>query len=1088
MAYKDNAQASINRNNLKLTADKVIQILDQVREEGKKSRRRWIWELMQNAKDVPNQYGRVSILIELSNDQLKFRHNGDPFRIENITGIIQQVSTKPSNSGNGDTTGKFGTGFIATHLLSDKVTISGVVQEQQEEAKRFEFELDRSGKSSEELMKPIEDALNLIHQIDDDTKFPPVKNYLVTRKESDLDNCFSYPLTNPDSLNAAKEGVGDLKVTLPLTLAFLHKIKQVRVVNKIANEDLTYACEADRGKEGFSIAVINIHNNISSKSQHEYYIIYSDGETTLAAQVSDLTSNELKVKNDHQPFLYRDFPLIGTENFHFPFILNSKRLYPTEKRDGILLNGSLEKPTSNRKALINASQCAIKLVDALIELDAKNLFITALSRLPHFEFEDDCKQWYIQKIQQPYRKAITTKKIVESPLPQNLTLEEAAFPKSVTNELHEAFWEICSPFLNRAVPQKEHLNNWHYYIGPENESNTWEYELYYELNNLLKEIEERQDISNVSLTGDEPLSTLTWLSNVYKFVLARKESELLNQYAVVPNQYGKLKTLDSLFIEHPGKHIPDELLDVLKELGKDWRDEIINRKINLPIESHQTRDVSLISTTINEILTEEKKGTVKERLFLKKSNALSILIAILRINSRESIMNSFRHKLFKFAKELFHFEDDFIQVDNIAQFKFEPAIRLMITIVNEEISKSSNLNALSLLLHCTEEQATIWLDQYLRLLQGNSEYKHFLEEGNIVPNRKNELGAYKDLFNYGTEDQPLDGSLLTILKEFDETKDWNPILIADGIGIKLPNTKTFEQLGKVIQELIIGIKGEDSYESHSKPILHLINWVSINTQLASSYLPGFTNLKTEFFFKVTVGKDQAANDHIFKILRNKENLAILAELSSNGTDLTALKRLSAISKEVGFAPILKEAEALLKEKEEFNFKREVGHTVEALLEDLFSTDLPNYEVKFIGTGPYDFIVSNKTNGNEYYVELKSVNASNTEPIKMAISQARYAAKYPDRYVLCFIRRPDGILELSKKYLRENIKCIYQVGSDVKRAVDESNNVDNYIKASNAIKLEIKDPEMKVSFDLEYVEKLGKNFDSLRENIILRLSD
>ena len=42
------------------------------------------------------------------------------FLVGNITGLIQQVSSgKPSDSTNKRITGKFGTGFISTHLLSD---------------------------------------------------------------------------------------------------------------------------------------------------------------------------------------------------------------------------------------------------------------------------------------------------------------------------------------------------------------------------------------------------------------------------------------------------------------------------------------------------------------------------------------------------------------------------------------------------------------------------------------------------------------------------------------------------------------------------------------------------------------------------------------------------------------------------------------------------------------------------------------------------------------------------------------------------------------------------------------------------------
>lgn len=1087
MGYKENATASIGRNNLKLTADKVIQILDQVREEGKKSRRRWIWELMQNAKDVPNMFSRVSVHIELSENQLVFKHNGDPFRVENITGIIQQVSTKPSNSSESATTGKFGTGFIATHLLSDKVIISGIVQEVSEDAKRFQFELDRSGKTSEELMIPIGQALELISEIDDNSKFPPVHNYAALRKESDLENSFLYPLSNLDSVSAAREGVEDLKVTLPLTLAFLQKIKQVRVINNFQNEDLTYTCETERGDEGFSVVVINIQNNLLGKSNREYYIIYSEGDTSLAAQVSDLTSYELKIKSTHQPFLYRDFPLIGTENFYLPFILNSKRLFPTEKRDGILLNGSAEKPLRNKDALLKGFECATKLVDALIKLKAKNLFIASLSRLPKFEFEEDTKEWYINTVQKPYRTAITDRKLVESPNPRNLTLAESVFPKSNTHELNETFWELCAPFLDMAVPDKEKLNEWLYHIGPESETDTWDYQLYYELDDLLAEIEKKKEVEGIMLTQRKPNEVYSWLNGVYEFTIARGQVELLGKYAVIPNQYGKLKKLNELFFEQNNIKIPDQFLDILATLGKDWKDEIINREIRLSIESHQARDVAMISTSINEILLEERKAlAIKEKIFLKRKDALTVLIAILRIDSVDSTKNSFRHKLFTFAKGLFHFEDDFVQIDNIGQFKFDHAVKLMISIINTAISNAIDIPGLSQFLRKSEEQTITWLDSYLRLLENNAEFKHFLEEGNIVPNRIGTLRGYKDLFNYGTADQALDDSLLLILQELEKSKNWYPLLIADGIGIPLPHTKTFEQLGKAIHECIVKIKGTESHEEYSKPILDLINWVTANETLALSYLPFFVNLKTEFFFKVTVGNDEAANKNIFTILKNKENLAILAELSSNGTDLAALQKLNSISKEVGFEKIIESAEELLEERRDFEFKKQIGHNVEELLKELLSADLPNYQAQFVGKGPYDFVVKAITNGKEYYIELKSVKEPNKDPIRMAISQARYALKYPDRYALCVIKRPEDSAELPKNYLSQNIKCIYQVGSDVKRAVEESYNVENYIKASNAIKLEIRDPEMKVLFDLEYIEKLGKSFESLKEKIITQL--
>ena len=101
-------------NNYKLTADKILQLLSQIREDPSASAKRWVWELLQNAKDVPNRFGKVSVEIELvSQDTLKFRHNGDCFSTKNITGLVQQVSSKDSQNLEGQT-GKFGTGFICS--------------------------------------------------------------------------------------------------------------------------------------------------------------------------------------------------------------------------------------------------------------------------------------------------------------------------------------------------------------------------------------------------------------------------------------------------------------------------------------------------------------------------------------------------------------------------------------------------------------------------------------------------------------------------------------------------------------------------------------------------------------------------------------------------------------------------------------------------------------------------------------------------------------------------------------------------------------------------------------------------------------
>lgn len=87
---------------------------------------RWIWELIQNAKDAPNQFGKVKIKIEVKDKKLKFSHNGDPFKIKDLETLVGQYSSKPEENKQ-DTTGKYGTGFITTYILSKIITIKGIL-------------------------------------------------------------------------------------------------------------------------------------------------------------------------------------------------------------------------------------------------------------------------------------------------------------------------------------------------------------------------------------------------------------------------------------------------------------------------------------------------------------------------------------------------------------------------------------------------------------------------------------------------------------------------------------------------------------------------------------------------------------------------------------------------------------------------------------------------------------------------------------------------------------------------------------------------------------------------------------------------
>jgi hypothetical protein len=133
---------------------------------------------MQNAKDVAHDDIGVSIEINFEeNDQegsLEFKHNGKPFSIDNLTFLIEQVSTKERKSKENvklKTTGKWGTGFLTTHLLSEIVEVESIVKEPEEPYRKFHLLLDRSGRDIEDVIDSVNTSLASLENMDSQPAF-----------------------------------------------------------------------------------------------------------------------------------------------------------------------------------------------------------------------------------------------------------------------------------------------------------------------------------------------------------------------------------------------------------------------------------------------------------------------------------------------------------------------------------------------------------------------------------------------------------------------------------------------------------------------------------------------------------------------------------------------------------------------------------------------------------------------------------------------------------------------------------------------------------------------------------------------------
>ncbi len=105
---------------------------------------RWPFELLQNALDAGPREGRshVKVALRWTAGATVFEHDGAPFTLQDFAALVSGGSSKEFESR--ETTGRFGTGFLVTHVLAQRSRVEGLVRTSTA-LERFELSLDRAG-------------------------------------------------------------------------------------------------------------------------------------------------------------------------------------------------------------------------------------------------------------------------------------------------------------------------------------------------------------------------------------------------------------------------------------------------------------------------------------------------------------------------------------------------------------------------------------------------------------------------------------------------------------------------------------------------------------------------------------------------------------------------------------------------------------------------------------------------------------------------------------------------------------------------------------------------------------------------------
>lgn len=582
-------------------SDKIIKRLHDLEKTVQNNHGRWAWELLQNAKDsVAESDRKVSVRIKHSNDEIEFSHNGNHFTEKDIRGLINQISSKEVDEGEvSKRTGRFGTGFLTTHLLSKKVFIKGIVETEDGVLYKFGFPLDRNGKTTNLLIPKIETAWREFHESTEDGE---IEEY----DEDDFNTSFTYSVVTDTQKEIAQVGIDEFKALIPYVLSFIPEINSVEIIDTVLGNKVEFTNDPNVS-EGFK----KIIKTQEGQPTVIRMLFATNGTVSIAARVIK-KSNSFELQSfEKVPKLFCDFPLIGTEHFHFPIVVNSFFFNPQTERDGIWLKGDNDPEVKENKKILEQAFGLYKNLVARLECPTyRYIFNIANSKMPSTDESYFDKDWYTKTIQKPLRDFLLKQEIVESEDEKAKKLENSWFPlKSYTKETREKLWQSTFDLFPGSVCKKEDLHHWVDIIWDDVNKITFA--------EIASDISKTGTVSKLSesLRKDET-DTFEWLNEIGQFIIDDETNlPLVEKYPIIPNEAGKFLLKSELFINQ----IKDpKLIEILQLLGDDWDDILLNR--NVRFGRYAVKKKNDIAIEINKKL---KTNNTKDQNFIKSISLLS---------------------------------------------------------------------------------------------------------------------------------------------------------------------------------------------------------------------------------------------------------------------------------------------------------------------------------------------------------------------------------------------------------------------------------------------------------------------------------
>ena len=155
-------EEALNEQQSRSLARRIRMRVDEARKNPHAASIRWPFELLQNALDAGPRDSQPVVVVQLSRQptRIVFEHDGAPFTSQDLAALLSGGSNKEYESET--TTGRFGTGFLVTHVLAERTRLRGLLQ-MPTGCERFDVTLDRRG-NDDAILDNIRDSNDAIRR------------------------------------------------------------------------------------------------------------------------------------------------------------------------------------------------------------------------------------------------------------------------------------------------------------------------------------------------------------------------------------------------------------------------------------------------------------------------------------------------------------------------------------------------------------------------------------------------------------------------------------------------------------------------------------------------------------------------------------------------------------------------------------------------------------------------------------------------------------------------------------------------------------------------------------------------------------